>query len=362
MNILKLKKLVLKLVLLVFALQLHCADNLNGPAIANWKNLGLKGKLVNDLKIIDNWLYACAGKDGLYRLDIHQSNSEWTYVGLADSGVEKTLESGVTDVIIVGNTLLVSYVAGYQLQHSGIYRSMDRGITWCPSDSGMITTSEYPTTSQVIKLQQHPLDPDIVFAGTTVSLTYKSYDAGISWEKVSGTEGASAINFSISINPNLPNEVWIGGETGRFAPFLLHSINGGETWSSYIRFSENFGPYTYNNAVYDIAIDPSNENVIYFGMLGVIGKTYDKGETFQRILGWDDGIYRNWRISMNPRDPNELFATGALLYRTIDGGNLWQKTKAPLAEIYALEVDWERKVLFISGSSPQNGIYSIHFW
>ena len=96
-------------------------------------------------------------------------------------------------------------------------------------------------------------------------------------------------------------------------------------------------------------------------MLGVIGKTTDKGETFHRILGWDDGIYRFWRLDFNPNNFNEFFSTGFYLYKTIDGGDSWQKIKPPLFEIYAIAVNWQRRILFISVSSPENGIYKMHF-
>ncbi len=355
------KKALFNFIFIILLSQLSCNDKGVDPIIDDWDNLGLEGKLVNDLKLIDNYLYACAGKDGLYRLDLDQSNSQWEFLGLADTGVERSIEGGVTDVISVNGSLLVSYTAGYKHQHSGIYKSINKGITWFPSDSGMITNSEYPTTSQVMRLQQHPSNHNTVFAGTTVSLVYKSYDAGKSWKKVAGTINASALNFTIRFNPDFITEVWIGGESGRFAPYLLHSTDEGESWSDYIKFPENFGPYTYDNAVYDIAIDPTNENVIYLGMLGVIGKTNDKGKTFKRILGWEDGIYRHWRLEMNPSNPKEIFATGYYLYRTLNGGDSWEKIKPPFFEIYALAVNWQQRILYISVSSPENGIYKMRF-
>jgi len=153
-----------------------------------------------------------------------------------------------------------------------------------------------------------------------------------------------------------------GGETSRFAPTLEHSTDGGNSWRR-IFFPANFGPYYVDNVIYDIAVDPINENVVYFGMLGVIAKTTDKGETFQRILGWEDGIYRHWRLAINPSNPQELLATGFYLYRTTDGGQFWQKITPPdnRNNLYALAVDWQQRILFTSASSPGNGIYRLRF-
>lgn len=351
----------MRLVLAILLLHMSCKDHGVTPAVPNWEPLGLEGKLVSELKLIDNYLYACAGRDGLYRIRPNATNTQWQYLGLADSNVERTLESGVTDVIVVDGDLLVSYVASYQLQKSGVYRSTDDGRNWFASDSGMITTPEYPTTSQVIRLKQHPGEPHRVLATTTVDLIYLSEDGGSSWRRVFGTSGVGAVNYSIQFFGTNPSTVWVGGETGYLAPYLLHSTDHGQSWSDRIWFPANIGPYTYDNTVYSIAIHPTNDSILYFGMLGVIVKTTNKAQTFQRVLGWDDGIYRHWRLAINPSNAQEIFASGFYLYRTIDGGQTWQKIRPPFFEIYALSVDWEQRVLFVSVSSPENGVYKLRF-
>jgi len=342
--------------------QPSCRDSGTNPGLGQWQSLGLEGKLVSNLVFIGDYLYATAGRDGLYRINRKLSNAQWEYLGLADTSIERTLESGVTDVASVAGHLLVSYVAGYQHQKRGIYRSTDNGFTWLPSDSGMITTPEYPTPSQVLSSETSAVDPRIIFGGTSVSLIYSSSNGGLLWRQITGTVGASAFNYAIRFNLSKPNEVWVGGETGRFAPYLLHSMDLGLNWQ-HISFPPNIGPYTYDNAVYDIAIDPANDSILYFGMLGVIVKTTDKGQTFQRILGWEDGIYRHWRLAINPSNPQELLATGFYLYRTTDGSKSWQRITPPdnRNNLYALAVDWSRRVLYVSASSPGNGIYKLEF-
>lgn len=343
----------------VVVLQMSCTSVVE-PAGGQWEELGLEGKLVSQLVLIENYLYACAGRDGLYRMKTNIANPQWEYLGLADTAVERSLSLGATDVIFVNNALLVSYAASFRVNKRGIYRSIDEGATWTPSDSGMVTTPEYPTPSQVIRLQKHPSDPRVVLAGTSVSLVYRSDDGGVSWRRVLGTVGASSLNFSIRFSQN---EVWVGGETGRFAPYLLHSSDGGQSWSDHITFPPNIGPYTYDNAVYDIAIHPTNSSILYFGMLGIILKTTDKAQSFQRVLGWDETIDPRWRIAMNVHNADELLATGFFLYRTTNGGGTWQKITPPDQRnyLFALAVDWERRVLYTSASDPGNGIYKLHF-
>ena len=332
-------------------------DELPTEKIGEWKFLGLEGKLVNDLKLIDNYLYACAGKDGLYKLNLNETNNSWKYLGLKDDRIEKTLEAGVTDVISMNGNLIVSYAAGAHLNYKGIYRSSDKGNYWIQSDSGMINTS----TSNIIRLYQLPNQSQTLFALSSINIVYISSNGGLTWGISYGSIGASSINYAVISNPLIPTEIFVGGESGRFAPYLLRSIDDGISWSNYILFPPYFGPYFVDNVVYDLAFDPIDGSKLYAGMLGVIGKTTDKGETFQRILGWEDGIYRNWRIAINPHNPKDIFSTGFYLYRTQDGGQTWEKIKPPYFEIYALAINWQQRILYISVSSPENGIYMMRF-
>jgi photosystem II stability/assembly factor-like uncharacterized protein len=352
-----------KAIMFVLVLLFLYSCGINDPEVGEWQSLELEDKLVGKLHIIDNELYACAGRDGLYRKNLSKSNSEWEYLGHADTTVERALECGVTDIIKVNDELLVSYLAGFRQQKSGVYRSSDDGENWKVSDSGMITTPEYPTSSQVIRLLQRPSRQETIFASTATSLVYRSDDEGKSWNKVYGIVGASAVNYTIRINPGNTDEMWIGGRTGRFAPFLLHSTNLGGEWDEPIWFPQNLGPYTTDNSVYDIQIHPQNDSILYVGMLGLIAKTTDKCQTFQRILGWEDGVYRIWRIEINPNDPTEILTTGRYLYHSTDEGETWDKITPPddRLALYALEVNWDKRILYVSSSSPDNGIYRYAF-
>lgn len=350
------------LFVILISFDMGCKHSTDALRAENWQLLGLEGKLVSRLVLAGDYLYACAGKDGLFRLSMTNQWAGWQYLGLADDNLERTLESGVTDLSIVNDFLLVSYVAGYQLQKHGIYRSPDNGQTWQPSDSGMIVIPEYPTTSPVIQIEPCPTNSLIIIAGTTTSLVYGSKDGGESWQRAHGTPGAGSINYAVRFNTITSNEAWIGGETGRFAPFLLRSTNSGDNWDL-IHPLPPIGPDGTDNAVYDIAIDDRNPATVYLGMLGLIMKTTDNGVSWHKVLGWEDGVQRNWNLAINPDNSKELFATGARLYRTTNGGDTWDKLTPPndRSALYALAVDWSKRILYVSTSSPGNGIYRLTF-
>ena len=119
---------------------------------------------------------------------------------------------------------------------------------------------------------------------------------------------------------------------------MFRSVNNGVTWEPVL------DRYANTLSVGDIAIAPSDRNVVWVGM----------GEPNSRQSStWGDGVYRSldggttWqhmglrdtqtigRIVIDPRDPNTVFvaALGHLwgpneqrgLFRTKDGGKTWQK-------------------------------------
>jgi photosystem II stability/assembly factor-like uncharacterized protein len=132
-----------------------------------------------------------------------------------------------------------------------------------------------------------------------------------------------------------PMTIWAGFATGG----LWRSTNGGRSWTS--MFDE-----MPNSSIGDIAIAPSDRNVVYVGMgeannrqSSTIGngvyKTTDGGTSWQH-LGLED-TQSIGRVAVHPRNPNVVFvaAVGHLygpneergLYKSTDGGRTWTKSK-----------------------------------
>lgn len=339
-----------------------CEDGGTNPRVWEWESLGLEGKLVPELVLANNYLYACAGQDGLFRLDLQKGGIQWEYLGFADSMVPRELPYGVTSVYIDETTnFIIVGIATPSTSGTGLFRSEDNGLTWVPSDSG-IQTQQYPWSTQVQSINGTSSRDSVLLAGMSATI-YRSTDRGLSWTLVEGNPDAGGLGINtIEINPLNTNEIWAGGETGRFAPIAMRSTNRGETWELIYPLPP-LGPYGVDNAVYDIVIDPINEGTVYLGMLGLIMKTSDNGQTWQKVLSWEDGIYRNWRLNINPEDTKELFATGSRLYWTVNGAQSWQRTLPPDGReaIYALAIDWEKNIVYAGASSPDNGIYKLFF-
>jgi len=148
-----------------------------------------------------------------------------------------------------------------------------------------------------------------------------------------------------------PRIIFVGAASGG----VFRSVNNGVTWEPVL------DRYANTLSVGDIAIAPSDRNVVWVGM----------GEPNSRQSStWGDGVYRSldggttWqhmglretqtigRIVVDPRDANTVFvaALGHLwgpneqrgLYRTKDGGKTWQKVLAVDDNTGAVDVAIDR--------------------
>ena len=155
----------------------------------------------------------------------------------------------------------------------------------------------------------------------------------------------------IEAAPQDPRIIFVGAASGG----VFRSVNNGVTWEPVLDAHAN------TLSVGDIAIAPSDRNVVWVGM----------GEPNSRQSStWGDGVYRSldggttWqhmglrdtqtigRIVIDPRDPNRVFvaALGHLwgpneqrgLYRTKDGGKSWQKVLAVDDNTGAVDVAIDR--------------------
>jgi photosystem II stability/assembly factor-like uncharacterized protein len=177
-----------------------------------------------------------------------------------------------------------------------------------------------------------------------------------------------------------PRIIFVGAASGG----VFRSMNNGVTWEPVL------DRYANTLSVGDIAIAPSDRNVVWAGM----------GEPNSRQSStWGDGVYRSldggttWqhmglrdtqtigRIVIDPRDPNTVFvaALGHLwgpneqrgLYRTKDGGKTWQKVLGVDDNTGAVDVaiDRDGRTLFaatyqrrrrafgFAGSGPGSGLW-----
>ncbi len=330
------------------------------PRPQGWIAMGLENIEVNRIKVIGDWVYACTRQNGLLRTPNNLSaEADWHYLGLANLRVEIGYFFGLTDVIALEETLVVSVNSGnFSPVVSGIYRSVDDGKTWVKSDSGFYTDEYHEGTANVIRLIQSPLDPRYLLAACceTPALAYLSKDFGRSWKLL--FPNTTAITFyAAAFHPLNLNEFWVGGHTSMGRPLLYRSTDQGNTWQEVLKW-----PYGWqvSDMVNDIVFEPRQGQILYICMNYFILTTTDAGQTWIT----SDSLYSVlWNMDINPYNINELIACGSdSLYHTIDNGNNWILLSIGPKNfaMNKLAIGWENRILYIN-TYKSKGIFKLFF-
>ena len=300
--------------------------------IAQVESFGLEGKTVSSLSFtpqmnystLHRFIYAGTDQEGIFERKITSSDSGWVNRGLRDititavhvyrwgagPGVYNTIFVGTKPSDIANDTTL-------------LYR-LTEGLDsiWIPSDNGLHTLS----SNRIYDIQgffyrgHEPPHPLFVSTGDSFFRTYYWE----SWEVIPPA-GIGLINtIKLDQDPlGWPGgDIWIGGETGYFTPYLSKSSDYGSTWET---FYPSLGG---DNACYSIALHPDQSNIIYAGMGGAVIKTTDGGQTWN-ATSLQDLPVNFYGLVINPVNPSQLVAGGVVspngiaLYETFNGGKNW---------------------------------------
>ena len=237
------------------------------------------------------------------------------------------------------NTIYLGAASG------GVWKTENAGNNWTP----IFDEQPIQNIGSIAVCQSNP---SIVWVGTgegnprnSISIgegIYKSIDAGKTW-KCMGLEKTRNIHRVI-IDPTNPNVVYAAAIGN---PYGIHpergvfkTIDGGETWNKVLYTNDTSG-------VADMIMDSKNPNKLYAAMwqhsrtpwsLNSGGKgsglymTMDAGKTWKKLNGeggLPSGNYGRIGITLCHDMPNRVYAliesTKSALYRSDDGGSLWEK-------------------------------------
>lgn len=245
---------------------------------ARWSYLGLAGKPIEALRAHGGFLYAGTSA-GVFRKLIYSADTAWVSLGLESRHIKALI---VLDDLTFITSVLINVVENHNDTIS-LYKTTDAGKHWFPYQNGFGGGEGY--YNQVTALDRLESDPETMIAvGGAVA---KSTDEGMSWRRVFGDYWNVLDFVFIRINQNVPNEVWAGGNTFFFAPFLMKSHTFGESWQL---LPLNIG---FENTCVSIALHSVDQNIAYLGTQGAILKTTDGG--------------MNWSVALAPSEPIAFF-------------------------------------------------------
>ena len=291
------------------------------------------------------------------------------YIGVNNGGVWKTNDYGRTwnpifdgqDTGSIGavavapsNPNVVYAGSGEGLRRpdlsvgDGIYKSTDAGAHW--QHLGL------RDGQQISALAVDPANPDRLFAAVmghpygpnAERGLYRSLDGGVSWQKVLASDEDTGA-ASVVIDPHHPQIVYANLWASRNPPWRLRdileifergglykSLDGGTTWT---RLRTGL-PASIGRVGIDVSRSDSNRLyawVNYADGCGIYrssnaGASWTKVNSEDRICGRGNDFSG---ITIDPSDPNIVYAANTTTYRSTDGGRTWTGIKgAPGGDDY----------------------------
>ncbi|MHC1728177.1 MAG: WD40/YVTN/BNR-like repeat-containing protein [Syntrophobacteraceae bacterium] len=208
-----------------------------------------------------NWTRASSGLPPEYFacLVVDPKNTQILYVGVANNrrGIYKSsdggktwtaINSGLPDPLPVGIACLaidpVNSKIIYAATSSGLFKSTNAGAKWVANSL---------TSSEILSIAIDPQNPKIIYAGSWYNRgVFRSMDRGITWVSVNAGLGSLFVS-SLVIDPEAPKTLYAATFAGAFK-----TNNRGETW-----FPINSGMTDLQ--VWTLALDPADHRVLYAG-------------------------------------------------------------------------------------------------
>ncbi|MFZ8836235.1 MAG: T9SS type A sorting domain-containing protein [Flavobacteriales bacterium] len=273
-------------------------------------------------KQVERWLHLTDGRvdendhmiGSSATLDAHRDIQQWRQEGRSMNGnwqvCGPTLDDITTrdDIRGVGRMNAIAFhpndpaIIFAGAPAGGLWRSFDSGSTW------ETNTDDFPTLG-VSAIAFSPSNPEVVYIGTgdrdasdsPGMGVMKSIDGGVSWTFVNSAISGFVVG-ALVVYPNDENQVIAATSSG-----IYKTTDGGETWNQVSSNSQNYK---------DIAVHPTNPDIIYCTGQGRFWRSEDAGETWEYI---NDGIVPSTRmvIAVSPAAPENVYvlSTGTYEYR-----------------------------------------------
>ncbi len=161
---------------------------------------------------------------------------------------------------------------------------------------------------------------NIVYISTSEGVIHKSFDYGTTWSTPFNPINVNVVKFLMS--PHDSRIIYVA--TSKKG--IYKSEDGGETW---ISLSDSLKDYPGYNNYRDLVFNPSRKNsLILVSAYGLL-KTNDGGETWEPIpllTAHNKADIRT--VAIDPWDENIIYyATKTIFYKTINGGSDWKTKK-----------------------------------
>src|SRR5437762_10112462 len=168
-------------------------------------------------------------------------------------------------------------------------------------------------SGRVIAFAVNPKNKVGYYVGVASGGVWKTTNDGSTWTPVFDKEGSYSIGW-VTLDPNDPSVVWVGaGESNSqrsvgYGDGVYRSDDGGKNWKNLgLKKSEHIGR---------VVIDPRDSKVVYVAAAGPLWgpggdrglyKTTDGGKTWKAVLTISENTGVN-DVAMDPSNPDILYA------------------------------------------------------
>lgn len=172
-------------------------------------------------------------------------------------------------------------------------------------DATMKTKTQSPGSAHIYTVEQSKSNPNVVYAGAASAGVWKSTDKGLSWNLVTKDLLVTSVK-AIAIDPVNENTVYFG-----MGSKIAKSTNGGITWTL---------SNTEIGSSNEIKIHPTNNNIILAATSKGLYRSIDAGVSWTRIVG---GYM--YEVQFHPTASNIIYAIKSFnartyFYKSIDAG------------------------------------------
>jgi len=158
-----------------------------------------------------------------------------------------------------------------------------------------------------------PQQPNVFYIGVNNGGVWKTTDYGRTWLPIFDDQPTGSVG-DVAVSPSNPNVIYVGCGEGLQRPDLsvgdgiYKSVDGGKTWT-HLGLGEA-------QQIGGLAIDPGNENRLFVAALGHpygpnaergVYRTLDGGKTWAKVLYKDENTGAV-QVTIDPKNPNIVYA------------------------------------------------------
>jgi photosystem II stability/assembly factor-like uncharacterized protein len=227
-------------------------------------------------------------------------------------------------------------------------------------------TNGLPPSPQVRAIAVHPLQPDVIFAGTQEGL-YRSGSKGNHWRPMNLPLAGSVI-WSVLFRPHAPSTMYLGTAPAQ----IYRTRDAGDTWEPLaVALGPDVVTMSFPTRVIALAADPNNPAEMYAGLeVGGVVRSLDEGDTWEPINrglaeGGEDRLDIHG-VQVSPAQPGTVYiSTREGMFRGPNRGERWEPMdirsySSIFYTRYLLLPPAQHRTLYVSmGSSARGDVGSL---